>query len=192
MTASKPSPAPLRAIAWLSVVMGVLMALSSVMGLLLAAAVPAAMPQAAAEVSALLGSGVIDSKDMRETMDQAMAMFHYLGVLSVAQLPLAVIVLWAGVDLLRLRAWARTANEVFCWLTLACLALYAVYALWQWFQAPALQAPGMQDLLGIDPAALRTIVLVTEAVMLAVFIVPTVVVLRYLRGPEARAAVAGR
>ena len=186
MSPTAKAPAPLRAIAWLSVAMGVLMAFSSLMGLLLAAAAAAAMPQIVADASALLGGGL----DM-QSVDAAVGALRWL---SIAQLPLAALVLWSGIDLLRLRPWARAANEVFCWLTLLALALYALYALWQWLwpAASPASAADMQDLVGLDMAGLRTMVLVVEVVVLAVFFFPTLAVLRYLRGPQARAAVAGR
>jgi cation transport ATPase len=187
MPSSNPNPAPLRAIAWLSVATGVLMALLSALVLWLASAVPAAMPQAASELPALLGGG-IDPKDMHAAMDQASNFFNQLRWLSIAQLPLAALVLWAGVDLLRRRAWARVANEVFCWLTLVGLALYALYAIQQWIGAPATPASDMQDLVGLDSAALRAIMFAVRAVVVVVCVFPTWAVLRYLRGPEARAA----
>jgi len=192
MSQAGKAPALLRTIAWLSIAMGALMALSSFMGLWVAAAAPAAMPQAMAQASALLGSGV-DTNGMNAVADQAMSLLSYLRWLAIAQLPLAALVLWSGIDLLRLRPWARTANEAFCWLTLLFLALYALYALWQWlWPAAAPQAGDMQELVGIDMAGLRTMMFVVEIVVLAVFAFPTLAMLRYLRGPQARAAVAGR
>ena len=173
------APAPLRAIAWLSIATGVLMALCAPVGLLLAAA----MPQAVADASALVGGGL--------DMQSVNAAASYLRWGSIAQLPLGALVVWSGIDLLRLRPWARAANEAFCWLTLLALALYALYALWQWLwpAASPAQSADMQELLGIDMAGLRTMIFVVEAVVLAVFALPTVAVLRYLRGPQARAAV---
>ena len=181
MAATHPAPAPLRIIAWLSIAMGVFMVLGSVMGLLASAAL-GAMPD-----GMMLPDGAALAEDMgpiAPALAILLKVVRYFWLASLAQLAAAVVVIWSGIDLLRLRAWARTANEVFCWLTLLVLALYAVFWVWLW-----LSFPMPQDMPDFNPAALRIASIVMLVVIEAVFIVPTVVVLRYLRGPQARAAV---
>jgi hypothetical protein len=174
-------PAPLQVIAWLSIAMGVLMALSSVMGLLAFAAMPVDM----SDLSAVLGS----MEGMDAVMNMVLGWLKYFGLLAAAvHLAIAILVLWSGIDLLRLRAWARTANEIFCWLTLILLALCAVFWGWLWLSLPIAQA---QNVLGFDPAAMRTVAIVMMTVVLAVLAIPTIAVLRYLRSPQVRAAISG-
>jgi len=169
------APAPLRVIAWLSIAMGVLMVLSSVMGLLAFAAMPSDMPN----ISSMPG-------DMKGVGTVFFVMFKYSGWMAAGQLVIAAIVIWSGIDLLRLRAWARTATEVLCWLTLVFLALYAVFWVWLWLSFPV-----PLDMPGLNPVALRIVPIVMMVIVMAVFVIPTVLMLRYLRGPQVRAAIAG-
>jgi hypothetical protein len=96
-------------------------------------------------------------------------------------LVMAVIGLWVGIGLLRLRAWARITIQVFCWL----YGIVIVAGL-----AMKLAAPfGFSG--KVDYTASSLMGLADFGFQAFVQIIVVFVVLRYLRGPEARAAVAG-
>jgi hypothetical protein len=96
-------------------------------------------------------------------------------------LVMAVIGLWAGIGLLRLRAWARIAIQVFCWL----YGIVIVAGLVMKLAAP-FSFSGK-----VDYTASSWMGLADFGFQAFVQIIVVFVVLRYLRGPEARAAVAG-
>lgn len=86
----------------------------------------------------------------------------------------------AGIEFLRLRAWAQSALEVFCWLSLACsvaLLLLCVVGIF------VIGPPGTHVLSGVH--MLETAIAV---VGVAVYVVPLIVVTKFLRGDTIRAA----
>jgi hypothetical protein len=184
MAETNQAPAPLRIIAWLTIATGAFMVLGSLMGLLASAALGSVPDGMMLPDSAMLPDG---AESITPVLAVVLKVARYFWLASLVQLAVAVVAIWSGIDLLRLRAWARTANEVFCWLTLLVLALYAVFWVWLWLAFPV-----PQDMADFDPASMRIASIVMLVVIEAIFVVPTVAILRYLRGPQARAAVAGR
>ncbi len=61
--------------------------------------------------------------------------FRHFGAGLVLQLASGVLFLCAGLGLLRLRPWARTAIRIFCWLGLAFVTLFAAGWLFLWLSA---------------------------------------------------------
>ncbi|MCL2297975.1 MAG: hypothetical protein FWC35_06925 [Proteobacteria bacterium] len=171
---NKSSPVLLRIIAWLSIAMGSLMVLGASMGLLIFASMPP-MPE-----------DMTPPEDMGFLLEaMVFGMFRYFGLFAAAQLVAAAIMIWAGIDLLRLRAWARMAVEVFCWLGLVSLVLFSVLWIGTWFTAFS-EVPDTPD---FNLGAMRYMGIAMFITTTAVFAVPLVLALRYLRGSEARAAV---
>ena len=171
MTTPAPNPermpGVLRIIAWLWIVAGGLMALSGFMALLALSAMPQ-MPEPPPEFG-------------------LMALpFRHIGVLMAAQFVVAVIALVAGIGLLRLRAWARTTVEVMCWLAIAYNLVFVVLWVSAW---TSIAAPMMDTMPDGGGWAMRYAGPVMAIVMTAAMTVPLVLMIRYLRGPEARAAV---
>jgi len=121
-----------------------------------------------------------------------LGMFKYFDLVAYVQLVVAAIIVWAGVDLLRLRVWARAAIEVFCWLAMVFHALLA--ALWIWMCVTVFsefQNIPDHDAIPFSIDGMMYAGIVIGVVVIAALTVPLVLVLRYLRGSEARAAVAG-
>ncbi len=110
------------------------------------------------------------------------------GVEDVLQIAAAVVGLWAGFALLRLEAWARTAIEVLTWLTLAYTLERGIFwtVAWKTVSGEVAQDAGIP----VDQNVLQSAGTATGIVLTIVFAVPLVLMIRYLRGAEARAATA--
>lgn len=160
-------PDTLRLIAWVWVGIGALMAFSGAMAVFAIRVLPQ-MPEPPADFGPMA------------------LIFRYLPQLIALQFGVAVLAVWAGLALLRGRAWARTAIEVLCWLAIAYHLVFAAAWVVGWMSITAPMVESMPEF----PAAMRyagpVIALVTTAGMM----VPLGLMVWYLRGPRARAAVA--
>lgn len=115
------------------------------------------------------------------------AAFQYFGVLLVLQTVVAILAVWAGIALLQLKAWARTAVEALSWLSLVCCVGFGIFWIYLWVsmtgRMPKTAAPvdiGMFQMLGAAMGAVVTVA----------FAVPLWIMIRYLRGTEVRTAIA--
>jgi hypothetical protein len=112
--------------------------------------------------------------------------FANFGVLVVVQLVVAVLGLAAGVALLYRKAWARTALEVLSWLGFLYCVGFGIFWLYMWITMTG-QIPEGQG--QPDMASFRWMGAIMGIVITLVFAVPFAIMIRYLRGREARAAV---
>lgn len=106
----RPRPTMVTVLGWIWIGLGTFATLTSLMVLLMLVVVGGPIGLEAGhdpEMAALPGWGVMDW------------VFRHFEWLAVGQLVLAVLILVAGVELLRLRRWARTFLEGICWLGLA-------------------------------------------------------------------------
>lgn len=167
-------PTGITITAWLWIVMGSLMIFSAVMGgfaytMMGNMSLP---PSSSSEMPA--GFAVMNS------------IFQYFGVLLLLQGTVAVVAVWAGVSLLRLRQWARTAIEVLSWIAFLYTVGFGFFWVYMWVsmtgQVPAGSAPVNVDSFQVMGAVMGVIVT-------AVFAVPLWIMIRYLRGAEARSAI---
>ena len=116
-------------------------------------------------------------------------MFENFSVLLVVQCVVAVVAIWAGIDLLRLKAWARLAIEVLCWLAVLWTVGFGIYWIHMWISMTG-QAP-----ISAGPAgshAFQVMGVVMDVVATLVFAIPLGIMIRYLRSREARSAFDGR
>jgi hypothetical protein len=112
--------------------------------------------------------------------------FQNLGVLLAFQSVVALISIWAGVSLLRLRAWAKTAIEGLSWLGLLYTVGFGVYWLYMWISMAG-QMPG--DVGQIDLDMFRTMGAVLGVVVTVTLAIPLGIMIWYLRGKEVREAI---
>ena len=176
MTETQPAPAPLRIIAWAAIVMSASDALDAGTWLLWPAPNPLAamFPQGIGLVGLKMGAFMIE-------------LARYWSLFAAARLVVALAALWTGIALLRRRAWARTAMQAFCWLFLAWTAWTAIWSLAAWLFIVPGTAPDLSS-------AMRVMQIIREIKSVgwtAVYIIAALLSLRYLRGPQARAALAG-
>lgn len=160
-------PTGITVTAWVWIGGGVLMLLSAAM--------------AGLSYSMSVHMGPPDAKGFPPEFALMNLLFRNFAVLIVLQCVVALVAIWAGVDLLRLKAWARSAVEVLSWLGLVWTVGFGAYWVYMWLSMTG-QAPAGADMFQMMGAAMG--VVVTFA-----FAVPLVIMIRYLRGHEARQAV---
>jgi len=115
--------------------------------------------------------------------------FEYFGIIAMLQVAFGVFVIFAGVQFLKLQAWARTALETVSWLGLLYIVGFGIFWLISWTSMTTMAGPG--NVQGRAPAALQVIGTVMGIVVLSVFAVPTIIVIKVLRGKPIREAVSG-
>jgi len=109
-----------------------------------------------------------------------LSVLRYAGIWMSVQMAIAVLALVAGIQFLRLRAWARTALEVVAWVGLAQVGLVGLGWLWMVTSFASKAGAG-------GPGLLFGVVL---SVMFVLSAAPFVVILAFLRGRTIREAVA--
>jgi hypothetical protein len=166
-------PTSLTVIGWLAVGLGSLGVLGGLMGLAVSLLVPE-----------MHDVGTQDTADIPAPVGIMSDVFPYFWVLATVQLLAAALLIVAGIGLLRLKAWARTAIEVLAWLGLAYNLGFGVFWLW----SLAAMSEGMPKDAG--PAAVVPTMMVSGIVMIVAFSVPLVIVIRVLRGTNVREAIA--
>jgi hypothetical protein len=111
--------------------------------------------------------------------------FQNFGVFVGIQCIVALVGIWAGIDLLRLKGWARSAIEVLCWLGVVWTIGFAGYWVYMWIsmtgEAPRGAGPiGTFQLMGA----------IMGVFGMLIFAVPLGMMIRYLRGNQVREAIA--
>lgn len=114
------------------------------------------------------------------------SIFQYFGLLIVVQLIVAALAVWSGIGLLRLKAWARTIIEVLSWLALAYCVGFGIFWVYSWIAMTGHMPPNSSA--PVDANAFQWLGAAMGVVVTAVFAVPLLIMIRYLRGTEARAA----
>jgi len=120
--------------------------------------------------------------DMPAGFGMMMAMLDHFAIFVALQVIVAGVAIFAGVALLRLKAWARTCIEVLSWLGLAYCVGFGILWLSTWTSMTG-DAPSEMHGFAMMGAVMG--VLVTAA-----FAAPLGFMIRYLRSPEARLATA--
>ena len=161
--------------AWLWIVMGGLMILSALMG------------GFAYTMIGNMGPLPPPSSDMPAGSAVMGYFFRYFGVLLLLQGIVALIAIWAGASLLRLKQWARTTIEVLSWIGLLYMVGFGIFWVYTWVAMTSEVPPhGGQ----VDPVSFQLMGAVMGVVITAVFAVPLGIMIRYLRGAEVRTAIA--
>lgn len=165
-TDSSARPTGITIIGWLWLVIGAFMLFSALMGGL--------------GYSMMRQPGMQSAADLPREFALMNWVFQNFAALVAVQCVIAVVALWAGIDLLRLKAWARSAVEVLCWVGVIWTLGFGIYWVYMWISMAG-QAPAAAD-------ASRWIGAAMGAVVTLVFAVPLAIMIRYLRGNEARQA----
>jgi hypothetical protein len=167
-------PTGITITAWLWIVMGGLMILSALMGGFAYTTIGKMRPLLPPSTDMPAGSSVMNS------------IFQYFGLLLLLQGIVAVLAIWAGVSLLRLKQWARTTIEVLSWIALLYTVGFGIFWVYTWVamtsQVPTHGAP-------VDPVSFRLMGAVMGVVVTAIFAVPLWIMIRYLRGAEVHMAI---
>ena len=167
-------PTGLTITAWLWIVMGVLMLFSGLMGAIAYFTIGHMGPLPEAPPDAPAVFGVMTS------------LFEYFGLLVLAQAAVAIVAVSAGIALLQLRAWARMAIEVLSWLAFAYFVGFGVLWLVMWLAMTGDMPHGGEHM---GAGMIQVLGAAMGVVVTALFAVPLAIMIRYLRGAEARNAV---
>ena len=171
---SRARPTGITITAWLWIVVGALMLFSAVMG-----GFAYSMMQQAGKPG-MPGGGFPPEFAMMNLL------FRNFGAVLAVQCAVALIAIWAGIDLLRLKAWARSAIEALSWVGVIWTLGFGIYWAYMWIsmtgQMPKDAAPPGMDTFQVMGA-------VMGVVAMLMFAVPLVLMIRYLRGSEARGAI---
>ncbi len=175
-TTSPTRPTGVTITAWLWIVVGAFMIFSAVMGGL------------AYSVMRQLDKPGVTGGNVPPGFELMNFMFQNFGAVLAVQCVVAVVAIWAGIDLLRLKAWARSAIEALCWLGVLWTVGFGIYWLYMWIsmtgQMPSGAVPGGGD-------TFQVMGLVMGVVGMLMFAIPLGIMIRYLRGREVRGAITG-
>jgi hypothetical protein len=170
-------PTSMTVIGWLYIVGAGLTALSALMGM------------AASRIMVDMGeipSAADLPPDTPALIALTVSLLPFFALLSLAQLGLAGFVLYAAIQFLRRRAWARTALEVMTWLGIVGTLMVLVAWGFMWVRlAAGIPAPSTTS----SPASLATFGVVAAIVIGAIYVVPMALMVRSLRSPAVRSAV---
>ncbi|MEK6690913.1 MAG: hypothetical protein AABY78_06400 [Nitrospirota bacterium] len=113
--------------------------------------------------------------------------FQNLDLLSFLQIVLAIFMLIAGIQFLRLRAWARTALEVICWIGLIFSVGFGIF----WVASWASITPDLPVAEGTlrQTKIINIIGMLMGIIVIVVWVVPIIVITKVLRGKTIREAV---
>jgi len=109
-----------------------------------------------------------------------MIIFENVELVASVQIVFAVFVLFAGIQFLKLHAWARTALEVVSWLGLVyVVGSFVLFVVsWMSMTSTASVVEGTHS----PPAMFRVFGAFMVTVVMAVWAVPLVVIVKFLRG----------
>jgi len=176
-TTSSTRPTGIKITAWLWIVAGAFMIFSAVMGGFAYSMMRQMDKPGIPGGEAPAGFGLMN------------LMFQNVGAVLAVQCVIAVVAIWAGIDLLRLKAWARSAIEALCWLGVLWTVGFGIYWVYMWIsmtgQMPSGPAPAGGD-------TFQVMGVVMGVIGMLMFAIPLGIMIRYLRGREVRGAITGQ
>ena len=104
--------------------------------------------------------------------------FKYFPILIFFQIAFSILGLYSGINFLKLRKWTRITLEIQTWILLLFTSCFMVYWIYSWV--------GISSNAG--DMSFRIIGAVMGLVMSAIYIVPLIIMLRYLRGDKVKDA----
>ncbi len=108
-------------------------------------------------------------------------------LLGVLQLGVGIFFLVAGIQFLKLRAWARTALEISTWLGLIYGVISGLWGIYEWTSMDPTTVFGKG--IPIDAYALKRFGVIASVVGMAVWTILSIVIIKLLRGETIRNAV---
>lgn len=113
--------------------------------------------------------------------------FQNFGIIALLQVALAIFVLMASIHFLQLRKWARTALEIITWLGLVYVVGFGIFWVVSWIAITS-NIPVTEGASG-PPPMFDIIGAIMGSIVAAVWAVPLIVVIYFLRGRTIREAV---
>lgn len=171
---SSVRPAGIAAIAWLWIVGGILLLVSALLIWAVLSLFGPVPPTAVAPDGNLIDFGLI--KSLQSNMGMIVWIQAAIGTLSI----------YAGVQFLKLRSWARTAIELLTWISLVYTLVNGVYFLYMWDSI----AIDLSKQLLLDANELRILGYAMVVTLTVIFTVPLGFMIKYLRTSAVRQAIA--
>jgi hypothetical protein len=112
---------------------------------------------------------------------------QHSGFLLILQTICAIFMLVAGIEFLRLRAWARTAVEILTWLCIVFAVIIVLFFIMTWLNITS-QMMTFEDNSGTS-SALTVLGIGVGMVLMVLFVIPLLMIIRTLRGKAVRDAV---
>ena len=105
--------------------------------------------------------------------------FNFIPVIIIFQIAFSLIGIYSGINFLKLRQWARSVLEIQTWILLVFTSIFMIYWIYSWV--------GLSS--EIEDMGFSILGAVMGLVMSAVYIVPLIIMLRYLRGDKVKKAI---
>ena len=162
-----------KVIGWIFIVIAGLMIFSGAMGYI-----------AYTSMQKMSGGVPPASAGMPNSFQLMAIVFQHIELLTTVQVTFGVFIIFAGIYFLKLRPWARAALEVVSWLGLVYVLGFGIFALVSWISMSAKMpaSPGAQG----APLMFNIMGMVTGLIVMAVWAVPIVVIIKFLRGSTIR------
>jgi hypothetical protein len=112
---------------------------------------------------------------------------QHSGLLLILQTIVAIFMLIAGIEFLRLRAWARTAVEILTWLCVVFAVTIVLFFIMTWINMVS-QMMAFEDN-GGTLSMLTVVGIGVGLVLMVLFVIPLLMMIRALRGKAVRDAV---
>jgi hypothetical protein len=164
---NRTTPTCVTVIGWFWIIIGVLMAFSGLMGALAFTSM-SQIPHSHIKTHSteFFQSGVFSF------------VFHHLVIFAILQVCIAILSIIAGINFLRLRAWARATLEILSWLGLTFTVSFGVFWLFD-CRIPSENISFISNIFGVGLGIF----------MLVIYSVPLVVIIKFLRGMTVRTAI---
>jgi hypothetical protein len=113
--------------------------------------------------------------------------FRYFDTLAILQILFALFIIITCIQFLKLRAWARAALEGISWLGLVFVAGFGIFWIISWISATS--GIAVAESTAGPPSIFGLIGIVMGVTIMAIWAVPLVVIIKFLRGIHIREAV---
>ena len=164
---NRTTPACVTVIAWFWIIIGVLMAFSGLMGAL-----------AFTLMSQIPHSHIKTHSTEFFQSSVFLFVFRHIVIFAILQIFIAILSIIAGINFLRLRAWARTILEIISWLGLTFTVSFGAFWLFN-CRIPSENISFISNIFGVG----------LRIFMLVIYSVPLVVIIKFLRGMTVQIAI---
>ena len=172
----KKRPTSITVIAWIFIAGAILMILSGGLGF----AAFSFMQQVGEEMPPIPEEAPFQFGVMK-------VIFQHFGLIAMGQVAVAIVIIIASIQFLRLRRWARTALEVITWLGLVYIVGFGIFWVASWLDMTS-SIPMTEGTPG-PPPMFDIFGAIMGSVIALVWAVPLVVIIIFLRGKTIKEAV---
>lgn len=163
-------PKSITVISWFWIIIGIIMTFSALMGLI-----------AFYSVKQVPQDGFSTLLDSSQFSLFQFVLDHFIPA-TLLQLCISVFSIIAGINFLRLRAWARTLVVILSWVCLSFVVCFGSFWIFEWIMKLQEAAPHKLGVIG----------LIMNVLFIALYSIPLIVIVRSVRSNKVRMAVSNR